>query len=282
MAVLTTRRDTPLEQDHQDLSRLMALSDGLFAIVLTLLVLELKPDTAGGLTYEALVDLWPRLFAFFLTFLVGGSFWITHHADLADLVRYNQSLLWLNLMFLLSLSLLPFTTALIGGNITAVAWILYAVNVICLSLTQAAVWRYAIVAGLVERRREPKQEHFLTLRRLVTPLVFALTIPLAFVALNRAPFGALVAPLLYRAIDAAAGYRVRSNDRRADPRTVWKTIGCIPVLLFAAWSIWLLLTGEALSLPFASSHAGRISVPSRTQPAASTGISGAVPSAPPT
>jgi uncharacterized membrane protein len=83
------------------MTRVLGLSDGLFAIVLTLLVLDLQPEGARAgpsLSYDDLVALWPRLFAFFLTFLVGGSFWVDHHEDMEQLVDRDRSLLWLNLM----------------------------------------------------------------------------------------------------------------------------------------------------------------------------------------
>lgn len=224
-----------------------ALSDGLFAIVLTLLVLDLKPDQADarGLTYVALVQLWPRLFAFFLTFLVGGSFWVSHHADLDTLVRFDRTFLWLNLMFLLSVSLLPFTTMLIGQQTTTTTWTLYAINVLSMGLTLAAVWGYANVAGLNTARYSVADWRYLAVRHLVVPLVFGVSIPVGLVAPAVAPYSALLAPLAFRLV--AARIRPSASTIRPPARRralVWLVLGYAPLLLFVVWSVWLGLTGN--------------------------------------
>ena len=193
----------------------MALSDGLFAIVLTLLVLDLKPQTAEGvnLTYADLVQLWPRLFAFFLTFLVGGSYWIAHHTDLTAIESYDRAWLWLNLMFLLSVSLLPFTTALIGQETRTIAWTLYALNVISMGLTLAALWGYAELTGLSGNTTHhvTTERQYQSLRYLVIPVVFGASIPVSFIAPSVAPYTALLAPPLFR----VAALLARPHRRRA-------------------------------------------------------------------
>jgi uncharacterized membrane protein len=225
----------------------MALSDGLFAIVLTLLVLDLKPEQAGGgpLTYVSLVELWPRLFAFFLTFMVGGSYWVSHHADMDTIVRYDRPFLWLNLMFLLSVSLLPFTTMLIGQSTTTTTWTLYAINVVSMGLTLAAVWGYANVAGLNTARLNVADWRHLAVRHLVVPLVFGVSIPVAFVAPTMAPYTALLTPVAFRVV--AARIPPSASTTRPPVRRrglVWLVLGYAPILLFGLWSVWLGLTGN--------------------------------------
>ena len=120
-----------------DLTRLLALSDGFFATVMTILVLDLKlPDLSqlgsqGG-TRRVLDELAIRLFSYVLTFVVAGVYWMSHHSDFGYIERYNRRLLWYNLMFLLFVGLLPFSTAGLGNDLTAFSWSIYALNIMAI------------------------------------------------------------------------------------------------------------------------------------------------------
>jgi uncharacterized membrane protein len=228
------------------LTRVIALSDALFAIVLTLLVLDLQPEGARAgatLTYDDLVALWPRLFAFFLTFLVGGSFWVDHHTDLEELVDRDRSLLWLNLMFLLSVSLLPFTTALIGRDLDSTVWTLYAINMICIGLSLTALWAYANLAGFARPSLRGPEFRFGLGGHLIVPLIFVVSIPIGLVSPQLAPLPAILLPFAFRL------YRLFGAHRRAEPRRglavqVWVYVGYLPLILFALWSVVLRMTGR--------------------------------------
>jgi uncharacterized membrane protein len=120
-----------------DTSRLLALSDGVYAIAITLLVLDLNVPagtTDAGLG-DALRDLEPELYAYALTVLVLGAFWIGHHRLLADVPRVNDRILWINVLYLGLIALLPFPTDVLGsygGQRSAV--MLYAASVGVISL----------------------------------------------------------------------------------------------------------------------------------------------------
>jgi uncharacterized membrane protein len=231
-------------EDGGDVTRMMALSDGLFAIVLTLLVLDLKPGpNISGHPYDALVQLWPRLFAFFLTFLVGGSFWVSHHAALDSLRGRDRTCLWLNLMFLLPVSLLPFTTSLIGDDTNSVTWSLYAINVIAIGLTQTALWSYVRIMGLIEPIRNPAELRFLMARHLTAPAVFAVSIGVSLIQPSVAPYTALLIPVVLRVYQRVTGWKEPSTPR---PRSasLWGWVGFTPVIIFAVWSIWLGFNGQ--------------------------------------
>lgn len=96
-------------------NRLEAFSDGVFAIAITLLVLELKvpPPGSGELGHELLQD-WPSYAAYIITFITIGIIWINHHAAFSRLRAVDHSILMLNLLLLLTVSVLPFTTALMA------------------------------------------------------------------------------------------------------------------------------------------------------------------------
>jgi uncharacterized membrane protein len=102
--------------------RLEAFSDGVFAVAITLLVLDLGvPTTGGGSLITALADRWPNFAAFALSFVTIGIIWVNHHVVFGSLRRVDRPLLFLNLGLLMSVVLLPFSTSLfarylVGGS----------------------------------------------------------------------------------------------------------------------------------------------------------------------
>lgn len=142
----------------QSLERLAALSDGVFAIAMTLLVLDLRfPANASEAIHtehdlwRALVKLSPRLIAYFMSFLTLGIFWVGQQTQLSRFVRGNRNLAWLHLGFLLAVSLMPFSTGLLAEFITyRVALVVYWLNILLLGVLLFASWLYASRAGLVQ------------------------------------------------------------------------------------------------------------------------------------
>jgi len=105
----------------QSLERLTALSDGLFAVAMTLLVLDLRvPVSTAGSVYSerglggALLKLGPSFAAYLLSFTMLGTFWLAQHTLLSILGRCDRTLTWINLGFLFVVSLLPFSTVLLA------------------------------------------------------------------------------------------------------------------------------------------------------------------------
>ncbi|MGC4039564.1 MAG: TMEM175 family protein [Flavobacterium sp.] len=95
-------------------TRLEAFSDGVLAIIITIMVLELKvPEEAS---YEALIPLLPKFLSYVLSFIYVGIYWNNHHHMLHTVKQVNGKILWANLHLLFWLSLIPFTTAWIGEN----------------------------------------------------------------------------------------------------------------------------------------------------------------------
>jgi uncharacterized membrane protein len=97
-------------------SRLEAFSDGVFAVVITLLVLDLRTDPADPAHLsEQLARAWPAFAAYLLSFLVVGVAWVNHHALVALAAKTDRTLLFYNLLLLLWLATIPFTTATLAG-----------------------------------------------------------------------------------------------------------------------------------------------------------------------
>jgi uncharacterized membrane protein len=154
--------------------RLAAISDGIFAVTLTLLVLDLKVPVldevhrqvpmwhAGALNAEsalwhALLKVGPSALAFALSFLTLGMFWVGQQTQLNHCVRSNRELTWLHLAFLLGVSFMPFSTALLAEYMTfRLALVVYWLNLLLLGLLLLAALRYAERAGLLREDRDPE------------------------------------------------------------------------------------------------------------------------------
>ena len=107
--------------DHP-LERLVFFSDAVFAIVITLLVIEihiptLSPAATTAEAWHEFAALTPSLFAFVLSFLVIGRFWIGHHKLFSHVSRFDERLLWPNLLLLLVVAFMPFATGFLGRNL---------------------------------------------------------------------------------------------------------------------------------------------------------------------
>lgn len=107
------RREPRIPEDDQaapeGIGRILALSDGVFAIAITLLVIQIAlPATAGADLPSALLRLWPRYLAYVLSFLVIARFWFSHHLAFRLITRYDGILVWLNLVLLMFVAFLPF------------------------------------------------------------------------------------------------------------------------------------------------------------------------------
>jgi len=94
--------------------RLTAFSDGMFSIIITIMVLDLKvPHSAEP---GALVEQWPVFLAYALSYLQAGIYWVNHHAMFKAAEKVDDRVLWLNLLMLFTLTLMPFATAYMGEN----------------------------------------------------------------------------------------------------------------------------------------------------------------------
>ena len=126
-----------------DITRILALSDGVFAIVLTLLVLEIRvPDLSGdeGLG-DALREIRPSFVAFLISFIVVANAWARHRDLFALIRRADRTVVWLNLLYMLPLAILPFGTALLARyNRDPVALEIYGLILVAIQLTRLAIW----------------------------------------------------------------------------------------------------------------------------------------------
>lgn len=171
------------EAAEEGIGRILALSDGVFAIAITLLIIEIAvPASTGdsGLP-KALLGLWPRYLAYLLSFLVIARFWVTHRLAFRLIARDNATLVWLNLLLLMFVAFLPFPTAVVGQHAgSPAATVLYATSVILASTASAAYWWYASGRGRLLRPDAGRaQVRAMRARALSGAVFFALTVPIA-------------------------------------------------------------------------------------------------------
>jgi uncharacterized membrane protein len=184
-------KENPTERgsgfDGLTTNRVQALADGVFAIVVTLMVFQIRvPELAAG--QEAalgarLRSLWPELTTYLLTFAVSGVFWVGHHA-LFHHIRYStRVLLWLNLAYLMFVAFIPFSAALLGRyphQQIAVIW--YGVHMILIGLCVYAQFLYAISNHrLVDPDLDPRLARLASQRILLSPAACVIAIAFSFV-----------------------------------------------------------------------------------------------------
>lgn len=132
-----------------------ALSDGVFAIAITLLVLEIGvPGSSGADLLEGLADQWSSYLAYLVSFSTIGAIWFKHTVITDNLSHSTSTLIRLNLLLLLVVSFLPFPTRLLAEYVREseagrIASTVYGVNLLLTSILVSVVWRYAVHAGLV-------------------------------------------------------------------------------------------------------------------------------------
>ena len=173
--------------------RVLFFSDAVFAIAITLLVVDIRVPIVAGGTIDSASKLHaavPEIRSFAISFAVIGLFWLGHHGMFGHITVLNRNLMLLNLLFLATAAFLPYPTALFSAASDQVtATVFYASCVAAAGLAEAAIWIYAITArNLMRGRIDPRVRRYYLARLLPPPLVFALTIPVALVSPQTASY----------------------------------------------------------------------------------------------
>jgi uncharacterized membrane protein len=130
-------------------NRLEALTDGVFAIVMTLLVLDLSITGISQSSVQVelprrLLESWPAFLAYVMSFIILGMIWVSHHRMFHYIKRSNPMLMWMNIIFLMFVALVPFSTKLMGDYLwTQVPFVIYGINLILIFIMRLALWNYA-------------------------------------------------------------------------------------------------------------------------------------------
>ena len=145
----------------QSLERIAALSDGIFAVAMTLIVLEIHVPSPQGIAsekdlLEALAALGPGFLTYLMSFLTLGIFWTGQQTQLNQFSRADRDLAWIHFAFLVAISVLPFTTRLLAEFIAfRTALLVYWANIAVLGVVLYASWAYAMRSGLVKPDAPP-------------------------------------------------------------------------------------------------------------------------------
>jgi TMEM175 potassium channel family protein len=179
------------DRGNAALDRIVFFADAVFAIAITLIVVEISvPKVAGGDLADALGDQWPEFLSFALTFLVVGTWWVAHHRMFRYIVRFDTRLLQLQLVFLMGVAFTPYPTNLLGNYLSSpTAVVLYAATLAAVGYASAALWGYSTWdRRLVPKDLDPRLIEYFQARSLVIPTVFLTSIPLAFVNTDYAEY----------------------------------------------------------------------------------------------
>lgn len=182
-------------------ARVAALADGVFAIVLTLLVLDLHVQHAATQVQllSQLRDLAPQFASFVISFAVLGVFWYGHHMELHFIVRSDRVHLGITLAFLLTIAFVPFSASLLGRNHQfPLAATIYGVNLCLAGMVRYAHWVYATAGHrLVDPSTDPEMLRYVRLIFLLVPLLYMVAAALAWLNTIVAFVCFALIPLLY-------------------------------------------------------------------------------------
>lgn len=168
---------------HFQLDRISFFTDGVFAIAITLLVIEFKVPVLEHPTdstlWEKLSHMGLQLLGFIISFSIVGYYWSVHHRIFGYVEKYTTRLIWLNLMFLFSVVLLPFTSGLLGEYASEthlhLPYGIYVANICFTAIMNAILWFY------VSNPRHSILTHTISRERILLGFYFTLVVPVLFV-----------------------------------------------------------------------------------------------------
>lgn len=169
--------------------RIETLTDGIFAIAMTLLVLDIKvPNIPQGVAQAALefrvFDLWPKFFIYVLSFVILAIFWVSHSIQFHYIRRADRTLMWINLLSMMLVAFLPFSTHLLSEHIAQRFAIIFygchlTVNWVCLYFH----WLYATTGHrLVDENIDERIVRAVATRILIAPIIYLVAIGVSFLS----------------------------------------------------------------------------------------------------
>ena len=175
----------------RDRDRIVNLSDGVFAIAITLLILDIRvPDIPETMVSSqlpgALLSLWPKYLGYILSFVGISAFWLIHHSIFRPIRSYDRILLYLNFLFLMVVAFVPFPTSLLGeyGNHQLPVAIYAATLAVGRLLLTAIHWYSTRNDRLLDEPQDPATVRFFLIRGLTIPVIFLLSIVISFFSVS--------------------------------------------------------------------------------------------------
>ena len=213
------------------IDRLSFFSDGVFAIAITLLIIEIKVPVIEHASNEALLDslseMSLKFIGFLISFAIVGHYWSVHHRIFGYVKKYNSPLLWVNLGFLCSVVLLPFSSGLLGEYSSDlhlyVPYVVYVINICLTGLMNCWLWLY------ISNPRRQFLTHTISdarirlglYRSLIIPLVFIISLVVFYINPFISRFIPLIIPFLLhwglRGVEKSVNMKEAILDRNAQP-----------------------------------------------------------------
>lgn len=210
--------EQPTEGSDRLMDRIVALSDGIFAFAMTLLVLGIEvpvlpADYGSNDLLNALLSFLPKLESYIIGFLVLGAYWSGYHRLFNYFRRADHGLAWLNICYLMCIAFMPFPTAVLGSFArTQVAVVLYAATLTIASLITWYIWHYATSGHrLVDSNLEQRVISFNSLLTLLSAAVFVLSIGISFWSPLLAMYSWLLTAAVHPLVDRLYGVGHRSE-----------------------------------------------------------------------
>jgi uncharacterized membrane protein len=180
----------------EDLGRILALSDGVFAFAMTLIVLSLTVPlisqtgaAASGPLAAALQSDWPKFLGYVFAFVMIAVWWVAHNRTFQYIARYNSTLVWLNMALLIEVAVMPFIlNVYVDYNSTQTGVALFAASQVALGLTTTALWDYARHAKLMKPDVPPAAQTFYSRRGYLSAAVFAGSIGISYLSVDAAQY----------------------------------------------------------------------------------------------
>ncbi|MBK6773104.1 MAG: DUF1211 domain-containing protein [Ignavibacteria bacterium] len=184
-------------------NRMEAFSDGVFAIVVTLLVLELRvpvlPENFSTQdVLKELLRLFPKFFSFAMSFVIVAIFWVNHHQFFHSLEKTDRAMLWYNNLLLFWLSFVPFPTAFIGEHpVSMIPVMLYGAVLFFAGVSFNLMLRYAVKAKLFHKSVSDEVLNQSVKRGVIGPVVYFVSIISAFISVYVSLAIFLLVPVIY-------------------------------------------------------------------------------------
>lgn len=174
-------------------NRLETLSDGVFAIVMTILVIEFRlPEANAEMTlFQELLLLMPVFLSYVISFIVLDMFWVAHNALFHIFTKnVNRIMIQFNMAYLALMVFVPFSAHMLGSYAhTILAVVLYGFNIFLLGVVNYAMLRYALVSDEIDTAHvSPRSINQATIRLILTPIMTAIGMAMALVSIPAALF----------------------------------------------------------------------------------------------
>lgn len=196
----TSRRERTAErwaESGADIERIVYFSDAVFAIAITILVLNLRlpeipASQAASVLPGAIAGLWPKFLSYVISFVLIGNYWAAHHRAFRFIRRYDRRLISLNICFLMCVAFLPFPVSLMSeyGSLR-ISLVIYLGSLIVTGLVLVGMVLYATHSRLTDPDLNPGLRHFLA-KGMAVPVACAIGIGVSFLSMTAAYFALLL------------------------------------------------------------------------------------------